>query len=116
MKMRLLLLPAFLYLVALPSHAAEELDVTLTIIENEAFSEDSFINEISLPVQAAEQAHDNAGNGVETSNQARQQGSQQGAQRSQDARDNGGQGNRPDIDGGQGNRPDVNVPSPQNNR
>ena len=107
MKMRLLLLPTFLYLVALPSYAAEELDVTLTIIENEAFSEDSFISEISLPIQAAEQAHDNAGNGMETSNQARQQGSQQGAQRSQDARENGG---------GQGNRPDINVPSPQNNR
>ena len=38
MKMRLLLLPAVLYLVALPSFATEELDVTLTIIENETFS------------------------------------------------------------------------------
>lgn len=79
-----------LLLAVFSAHADEDLDVTMTIIEDENISEEQFVNEIRLPIHAAEQAHENASHGMETSNQARQQGREFGAQRAQEARENNG--------------------------
>lgn len=81
--------------MALPVQADEDLDVTMRVIDEET-SEDRFVNEIALPSRAAEQAHENAATGMETSNQARQQGSEFGAERSQGGAENGRQGAAPD--------------------
>ena len=85
---------------------AEDLDVTMTILDEEDISEEVFVNEIALPIQAVENARENAAQGNETSNQARQQGREFGRERSQEARENNPQ-NQPesiDIPGRPGNR------------
>ncbi len=71
---------------------AEDLDVTLTILEDEDMSEEVFVNEIALPFQAVEKARENAARGIDTSNQARQQGREFGAERAREARENSNQG------------------------
>ena len=70
---------------------AEDLDVTLTILEDEDMSEEVFVNEIALPIQAVEKARENAARGIDTSNQARQQGREFGAERAREARENSNQ-------------------------
>ena len=70
---------------------AEDLDVTLSILEDEDMSEEVFVNEIALPFQAVEKARENAARGIDTSNQARQQGREFGAERAREARENSNQ-------------------------
>ena len=70
---------------------AEDLDVTLSILEDEDMSEEVFVNEIALPIQAVEKARENAARGIDTSNQARQQGREFGAERAREARENSNQ-------------------------
>lgn len=83
---------------------ADDLDVTLTILEDEDVSEEVFVNEIALPFQAVEKARENATRGIDTSNQARQQGREFGAERAREARENSNQGG-PEEDAGENNTP-----------
>lgn len=76
--------------VATPAWAQDDdLDVTLVVIEDENTAEERLVNEIELPLEASDRAHENASSGLEAANQARQQGSEFGEERAESARDNG---------------------------
>lgn len=71
----------------------DDLDVTLVVIEDENTAEERLVHDIELPLEASAQAQESAGSGLETANQARQQGSEFGQERAESARENGaGQG------------------------
>lgn len=65
-----------------------DLDVTLEVIEDEDAAEERLVNDIKLPLDASDRAHEDASSGLETANQARQQGSEFGQERAEDGRDN----------------------------
>ena len=73
----------------------DDLDVTLVVIEDENAAEERLVNDIELPLEASDQAHENASSGLETANQARQQGAEFGRQRAEEAL----AGSRPDVGG-----------------
>jgi len=109
-------LPLALCLATGPAFAADEgdMDVTMSIVEDsDKASEKDFVNDIELPEpargpeatppsEASEEAHENAAHGQETSQEARQQGSEGDRGRSDEARDGQGPPDDNGMNGGNG--------------
>lgn len=76
-------------LFAWPAMAQEDdLDVTLSVVEDEGEAEEQLVNDIELPADADEQAQENAAFGLDTANQARQQGREFGEERAEQGQEN----------------------------
>lgn len=102
MKRFMHVLLAALVLGALPAVAqADDLDVTLSVIDEAGDAEEQLTNDIELPDEA--DAEGRAGAGIDTANQARQQGSEFGRERAEEGRDQG-------QDSSGGNIPETPLP------
>lgn len=75
-------------LFALPALAEDDLDVTMSVVEDEKSAEEQLVNEIELPAEADERARDRSGFGTETADEARQQGQESGRESAEQGRDN----------------------------
>lgn len=74
--------------LAAAEEASDDLEVTMTVVEDEeAADEQGIVHEIELPDLAAEKAHSSAQQGMDAADQARQQGREFGEERSEQGRD-----------------------------
>lgn len=79
-------------LVAAPIYAddsASEDEVTIEVVGEAEAQPEGLTDTISLPEEAAEQAHESAAFGLETANRAREKGEDFGREQAEEARENG---------------------------
>lgn len=95
MRNWLVLLMFALGLSTLPMTASAQEETEETMEPIDGAEEGAEENMLTLPEEAAEEGHINSAFGLETANQARQQGAEFGRQRAEEAQ----VGSRPDVGG-----------------
>lgn len=95
MRNWLVLLMFALGLSALPMAASAQEEAEETMETFDDAEEGAEENMLTLPEEAAEEGHINSAFGLETANQARQQGAEFGRQRAEESQ----AGSRPDVGG-----------------
>lgn len=66
-----------LFLLAGPAWAQDD-DMTMEVVEDADADENEYVEEIVLPAEAADEAHENAAFGIETANEARKRAGEDG--------------------------------------